>query len=119
MAELLKGAPVARALTERLSARADALKAAGVTPRLAVIRAGERPDDLSYERGLLKRCEKVGIDADVPSGAGCTQEGFFPAWPTSTPTPPCTAASCSALCRPSLTSASPRPSLTRSRTSTA
>ena len=47
MAELLKGAPVARALTERLSARADALKAAGVTPRLAVIRVGERPDDLS------------------------------------------------------------------------
>ena len=65
MAELLKGAPVARALTERLSARADALKAAGVTPRLAVIRVGERPDDLSYERALLKRCEKVGIDADV------------------------------------------------------
>ena len=75
MAELLKGAPVARALTERLSARADALKAAGVTPRLAVIRVGERPDDLSYERGLLKRCEKVGIDADVRVlGAGCTQE---------------------------------------------
>lgn len=75
MAELLKGAPVARALTERLSARADALEAAGVTPRLAVIRVGERPDDLSYERGLLKRCEKVGIDADVRVlGAGCTQE---------------------------------------------
>ena len=75
MAELVKGAPVARALTERLSARADALKAAGVTPRLAVIRVGERPDDLSYERGLLKRCEKVGIDADVRVlGAGCTQE---------------------------------------------
>ena len=41
MAELLKGAPVARALTERLSARADALEAVGVTPRLAVIRVGE------------------------------------------------------------------------------
>ena len=65
MAELLKGAPVARALTERLSARADALEAAGVTPRLAVIRVGERPDDLSYERGLLKRCEKVGIDLSL------------------------------------------------------
>lgn len=75
MAELLKGAPVARALTERLAARAQALAAAGVTPRLAVIRVGERPDDLSYERGLLKRCEKVGILADVRAlPADCTQE---------------------------------------------
>lgn len=74
MAELLKGAPVARALTERLAARAEALVAAGVTPRLAVIRVGDRPDDLSYERGLLKRCEKVGIAADVRVlAADCTQ----------------------------------------------
>ena len=65
MADLLKGVPVARALTERLVERREALEAAGVTPKLAVIRVGERPDDLSYERGLLKRCEKVGIVAEV------------------------------------------------------
>ena len=72
MAELLKGAPVARALTERLSARVDALKAAGVTPRLAVIRVGERPDDLSYERGVIARCGKVGVEVKqflLPAGA--------------------------------------------------
>ncbi len=75
MAELLKGAPVARALTERLAARAEALTAAGATPRLAVIRVGERADDVSYERGLIKRCEKVGIVADVRVlSADCTQE---------------------------------------------
>lgn len=65
MAELLRGAPVARALTERLIVRREALEAVGITPRLVVIRVGERADDLSYERGLLKRCEKVGIAAEV------------------------------------------------------
>lgn len=61
MAELWKGAPVATALTERLIPRAKALVEKGVTPTLAIVRVGERPEDLSYERGALKRCEKVGI----------------------------------------------------------
>ena len=61
MAQLWKGAPVAAALTERLVGRAEALKTRGITPTLAIVRVGERPEDLSYERGALKRCEKVGI----------------------------------------------------------
>ena len=62
MAELLKGAPVARALTEELAARCAALRERGIVPTLAIVRVGEREDDLSYERGALKRCEKVGIE---------------------------------------------------------
>ena len=61
MAQLWKGAPVAAALTEVLSQRAQTLVAKGITPTLAIVRVGERPEDLSYERGALKRCEKVGI----------------------------------------------------------
>lgn len=61
MAELWKGAPVAAALTETLTKRAAELAARGVTPTLAIVRVGERPEDLSYERGALKRCEKIGI----------------------------------------------------------
>ena len=63
MAKLLKGAPVARTLTEELAARRAALRERGVVPTLAIVRVGEREDDLSYERGALKRCEKVGIEA--------------------------------------------------------
>ena len=73
MTELLKGGPVARAITEDLASRAAALKAAGVAPRLAIVRVGEREDDLSYERGALKRCEKVGITVRqvvLPEDAG-------------------------------------------------
>ena len=65
MAELLKGAPVSAAMIEDMKARCDALAAAGMTPTLAVVRIGAREDDLSYERGILKRCEQVGVKADV------------------------------------------------------
>jgi len=39
----------------------EGLKAKGVTPTLAIFRVGERPDDLSYERGAMKRAEKTGV----------------------------------------------------------
>ena len=61
MAEHWKGVPVAQALTERLIVKANQLKVQGIVPTLAIVRVGERPEDLSYERGALKRCEKVGI----------------------------------------------------------
>ena len=61
MAEVWKGTAVAQALTARLAARADQLKGLGIVPTLAVVRVGERPEDLSYERGALKRCHTVGI----------------------------------------------------------
>lgn len=63
MAEILKGAPVAAAMTELLAARAAALKEKGIEPCLAILRVGARADDLAYERGALKRCEKAGVRA--------------------------------------------------------
>ena len=62
MAEILKGKPVADVITEDLKKRTEVLKGKGVTPTLAIIRVGEREDDLSYERGALKRAENVGAN---------------------------------------------------------
>ena len=62
MSIVLKGAPVANALTEVLKERAEKLKEKGVTPTLAILRVGEREDDLAYERGAKSRCGKVGVD---------------------------------------------------------
>lgn len=74
MAELLKGAPVAAALTEKLIPRATALAERGVTPKLAILRVGARDDDLSYEHGALKRCTAAGIAVErTVLGADCTQ----------------------------------------------
>ena len=61
MAKLLLGLPVADALTEELTHKVADLAERGITPTLAIVRVGERDDDLSYERGALKRCVKVGI----------------------------------------------------------
>ena len=51
MAMLLKGAEVAKALTEGLHAKTEELKKNGVEPCLAILRVGAREDDLAYERG--------------------------------------------------------------------
>ncbi|HBD86667.1 MAG TPA: bifunctional 5,10-methylene-tetrahydrofolate dehydrogenase/5,10-methylene-tetrahydrofolate cyclohydrolase [Clostridiales bacterium] len=61
MAELLKGAPVAVALDKRTKSTAEALLREGVIPTLAILRVGERDDDMAYERGAMKRCAKLGI----------------------------------------------------------
>ena len=61
MATILKGAPVVAAMNEASAARCAALAAKGITPTLAVVRVGEREDDLSYERGVMTRCGKVGV----------------------------------------------------------
>lgn len=75
MAELLKGAPVATALTEELKKQADDLISRGKTPTLAILRVGENESDLSYERGALKRCEKIGIRAvSIVLSADATEE---------------------------------------------
>ncbi len=75
MAKLLLGLPVADALTEALSQRVEELARRGVTPTLAIVRVGERDDDLSYERGALKRCAKVGIAVrQFVLPADCSQE---------------------------------------------
>ncbi len=60
-AEILKGAPVAEAISEQLKPQIRALEQRGITPCLGMIRIGEREGDLSYERGATKRCEALGI----------------------------------------------------------
>ncbi|MDR1082842.1 MAG: bifunctional 5,10-methylenetetrahydrofolate dehydrogenase/5,10-methenyltetrahydrofolate cyclohydrolase [Coriobacteriales bacterium] len=61
MATILKGATVVEALDERLAAEVEELKARGIEPTLAILRVGERGDDISYERGATRRAEKVGV----------------------------------------------------------
>ena len=59
MAELLKGAAAAAAITDDLIARTRRLNDQGIVPCLAILRVGERVDDLSYERAALKRQVRV------------------------------------------------------------
>lgn len=61
MADLLLGKPVADAMAADIVARAKALTASGKQPTLAIVRVGERPDDLTYERSAMKRANACGI----------------------------------------------------------
>ena len=73
--QIMKGAPVAKALTERLVPQVEELVSQGVRPTLAIVRVGEREDDLSYERGATKRAEKVGLGLrKFVLPADCSQE---------------------------------------------
>lgn len=61
MADLLLGKPVADAMAADIVACAKALTASGKQPTLAIVRVGERPDDLTYERSAMKRADACGI----------------------------------------------------------
>jgi methylenetetrahydrofolate dehydrogenase (NADP+)/methenyltetrahydrofolate cyclohydrolase len=61
MAMQLKGAEVVSALNESIRAEVAALVSRGVAPTLAILRVGEKQDDLAYERGAMKRAETVGV----------------------------------------------------------
>ena len=62
MAEILKGAPVAAALQEHMANDIKELEGKGVIPTLCILRVGERPDDLSYERSAMKKAGQIGIN---------------------------------------------------------
>jgi len=61
MAKMLAGKEVVASMAADLRSRVEACKAAGTDPALAIVRLGERPDDLSYERTASKRAEALGI----------------------------------------------------------
>ena len=61
MAKLLSGKNVVQTMNESLAKRTQELRDNGVTPCLAFVRVGERGDDIAYETGAEKRCEKVGV----------------------------------------------------------
>ncbi len=61
MAKRLLGKEVNEALVAALQARTAALKEKGVVATLGIIRLGENPSDLSYEKGATKRAEEVGV----------------------------------------------------------
>lgn len=62
---VLYGKPVADAIRGQASRMIDSLAAVGKTPRLATIRVGERPEDVAYERSIIKLAGMLGIEVDV------------------------------------------------------
>lgn len=61
MAKILKGAEVITAMNDKLITEVEALKTRYIFPTLAIVRVGERGDDIAYERSAVKSCEKIGV----------------------------------------------------------
>ncbi len=58
----LKGAEVSARIKEQVAE--DLKKLDGKIPALAIVRVGEKPDDMSYERGAKKKMDSFGLQAE-------------------------------------------------------
>ena len=65
MAEILRGKDVAQAIKEQIVTDVEALKKEGKEPTMGIVRLGNNPDDISYERSIIKNCEKLDISTKV------------------------------------------------------
>ncbi len=73
MAERLAGKEVALAVKEWTKEAIEKLRQQGKIAKLAIVRVGQRPDDLYYEQGLTKTCQNVGLAyqvVELPGDAG-------------------------------------------------
>ncbi|MDD5987224.1 MAG: bifunctional 5,10-methylenetetrahydrofolate dehydrogenase/5,10-methenyltetrahydrofolate cyclohydrolase [Eubacteriales bacterium] len=64
MTKILSGKEVAEELNLRLERRIARIKAEGTTPCLAIVRAGNDPDDVAYEKSASHRAAQLGIDVE-------------------------------------------------------
>lgn len=62
MASLLHGGPVAEAMSQRIRQQCDELRRSGVQPVFGIVRVGDRPNDVSYERGAMARAAGLGVE---------------------------------------------------------
>jgi len=78
MGEIIKGKPVADAISEELTRKVKMLKGKSITPKLTIVRVGADPSDLAYERGALKRCDSIGVLTEVKEfPVDITQDDFI------------------------------------------
>lgn len=73
--ELIKGAPVSAKIKEEVGTMLEKIN--GPAPKLAIVRVGENPDDMSYERGAVKKMDAFGLRSQCYTfPADITDEDF-------------------------------------------
>jgi methylenetetrahydrofolate dehydrogenase (NADP+)/methenyltetrahydrofolate cyclohydrolase len=65
LTEILKGKPVADHIKEQIRANVERLSKENKVPTLAIVRLGNNPGDISYEKSIVKNCDGVGIKTKV------------------------------------------------------
>ncbi len=70
----MKGASVSAKIREQIE---EKLAVLGTVPKLTIIRVGENPDDISYEKGATKKLTSFGLDVETKVFSGdITDEEF-------------------------------------------
>lgn len=77
LAVLLKGIDVVNSLANQMTSEINKLKDKGIVPGLAIVRLGSNPNDLSYERNVIKKCKKLGVDCKVYNLEENTSNDYF------------------------------------------
>ena len=73
--ELIKGAPVSAKIKEEVGAMLEKIN--GPAPKLAIVRVGENPDDMSYERGAVKKMDAFGLRSQCYTFPADITDGDF------------------------------------------
>ena len=77
--KIISGKEVAEHITAELKNKAESLKKGNKRlPKLVIIRVGEKPDDLSYQKGAVKRMDMIGvIHEEVHFEENVSNEEFY------------------------------------------
>ncbi|MGI6728432.1 MAG: bifunctional 5,10-methylenetetrahydrofolate dehydrogenase/5,10-methenyltetrahydrofolate cyclohydrolase [Anaerovoracaceae bacterium] len=67
MSKILKGSPVAEEIRQEIEKELLLYKEKGICAKIAIIRVGEKEEDLAYETRVIRNCEKSGIKTEVIS----------------------------------------------------
>lgn len=65
MADVLKGNVVANKIKEKMAEDIEQLAKENKVPTLGIVRLGNNPGDISYEKSIIKNCDKIGIKSEV------------------------------------------------------
>lgn len=65
MADILRGKAVADSIKEQMVKDIEALNEEGKVPKLGIVRLGQNPGDISYEKSIIKNCDALGIETEV------------------------------------------------------
>lgn len=77
MSQVLKGKPVVEEMKRQMKQQVEVYQTKGICPKMAIVRVGRREDDIAYERSIIKKCDSVGIQAEVyETDASITMEEF-------------------------------------------
>ena len=65
MVELLKGKAVASSIKDNMKRDIEKLAQEDKVPTLGIVRLGNNPGDISYEKSIIKNCDNIGINSKV------------------------------------------------------